>query len=114
MYLDKAEADIKDRQDLSKEEFWRNLVRSEQQDPINEYIMRAGLFEQSFTIHKDYLMRIYTELFYLDPDDQNTIIMIYQKLGSIFGCIIYMIEHRNDMDPAAIAKHMAGIAEDGI
>ncbi len=114
MYLDQAEADLKERQDLSREEFWRTFVRSEQADPINETILRAGLFEQSFTIHKDYLMRIYAELFHLDMQDQNAILLIYQKLGSLFGCVIYMSEHRDDLDPSVVARHLAGLAKDGV
>lgn len=35
-------------------------------------------------IHND----IYTELFHLNMQNQNTILLIYQKLGSLFGCII--------------------------
>lgn len=114
LYLDQAEADLKERQDLSREEFWQTFVRSEQEDPINETILQAGLFEQSFKIHKDYLCRIYSELFHLNMQDQNAILLIYQKLGSLFGCIIYMSEHKNDLDPAVVACYLARLAKDGV
>lgn len=114
IYLDQAEADLRERQDLSQEEFWRTFVRSEQADPINKTILQAGLFEQSFTIHKDYLMRIYSELFHLNMQDQNTILLIYQRLGSLFGCIIYMSEHKDDMDPSIVARRLSGLTKDGV
>ena len=114
MYLDRAEAGLRERRALSREEFWRSFVQSEQADPIHEYIMRAGLFEQSFTMQKDFLMRISAELFHLDMTDQRAILLIYQKLGSIFGCILYMSQHKGSLDPIAVAHDLARLAEDGV
>ena len=114
MYLDQAEADLQSKHDLSQKEFWMNFVQSQQTDSINDYILRAGLFEQSFSIHKDYLMRIYTTLFGLDPADQNTVMLIYQKLGSIFGYIIYISENRDALKADLMIDHLVRLAEDGV
>ena len=114
IYLRQAEKELNNRRDLSKEVFWKTFIRLGQEDPINEYIMRAGLFEQSFSIHKDYLMRVYTALFGLDMRDQNAVMLIYQKLGSIFGYILYMSEHKKDMDTSVMVQHLIRLTEDAV
>ena len=42
MYLDRAEAGLRERRALSREEFWRSFVQSEQADPIHDVSEEMG------------------------------------------------------------------------
>ena len=113
MYIYQMESVIKTKRDLSQGEFWKTLIQW-LYDSINEYILKAGLFLQSFSILKDHLMRVYTALYGLKDDDSEQVLLIYQKLGSILGYIIYIREHKDEADRECMMHRLKHMAEDGL
>ena len=112
--MDQMEARILTRQDLSKTDLWMDLLEILQKDPIMHYLMEAGIVEESFQSHLNYLTRIYARLYGLDPEDTDTNIFIHRQLGSIFGCFLYMAHNKGVCSQEQIARHLISIVESGI
>ena len=105
------ESKISCRQDLTEEKLLREYVQNMQDDPIVDRIMQAGLFHSFFEIHKEFIMRVYTRLFHWDTSDDNTLLLIYQKMGSLFGYMLYVSEQKQKANTDVLVKHLMMLAQ---
>ena len=96
----------------SYEAFWRDFVLSVGKDPINEHVIKAGLFEQTLKILLEYGMRIYGEAFGMDLSDEGVMMLIYHKLGALFGYMIYMTDRKDSMDMEAFIRQLSTLLEE--
>lgn len=110
LVLSEAEAKIKDRRDLSKKAFWLELIRISREDPINEHLMEAGLLTKTFKSELRYMMRIYQTYFGLDMSDENAVVLVYRKLGALFGVLFYISTNNSHSDDL-LANHIISIIE---
>ena len=108
------ESKISCRKDLTEESLLREYVQNMQNDPIVERIMQAGLFHSLFEIHRDFIMRVYAKVFHWDMSDDNTLLLIYQKMGSLFGYMLYMSEQKQKANTDILVRHLMLLAEDGV
>ncbi len=109
--LKKTESRISVRSDLAQKDFWKESIRLRQKDPINELILRAGLLDKAFKIHLDFATRIYKTYFLQDELDENATILMYRKLGAMYGCMIYLNDHKEDMSTDTFVEHMIALTE---
>lgn len=98
----------------SHEEFWRDFILSVGQDPINEHVIKAGLLDKTFEAMLEYGMRIYRDAFGMDLSDENVMMMIYSKLGGLFGYMVYMSERKETMDMESFARQLSKLLGDGL
>jgi len=106
-----VEAHIVSRVDLTKKDFWLRLIEASQEDPIFPCIIDAGLFDRAFVMLREMTTRVYTRLYGLDPTDSETVLRICQRLGSLFGCMLFVHEHPL-FDKDMLARHLAALAEE--
>ena len=98
----------------SDEEFWREFVLSVDEDPINEHVIRAGLLDQGLKVLLEYGMRIYKEGFGQDLTDEKVMMMLYSKLGGLFGYMVYMTERKETMDMDAFIRQLSKLLGDSL
>ena len=99
--MEKAASEFLRDQNPSHEEFWRRFIFSVVEDPINEHVVKAGLLD-------------YREAFGLDLSDEQVMMMIYSKVGGLFGYMVYMIDRKDTMDMEAFAKGLSKLLESGM
>lgn len=104
---------IKEKADISQKEYWRVLVRMNCEDPVFEYVIKAGLFEKTFNIQLDFVIHIYQSIFGLDMADEDTVILVYRKLGGLWGCMGYLINHKENMRSDTLVNHLIELIEIG-
>lgn len=109
--LREAESHISTKSDFTQREFWREAIRRGQNDPINELIFKAGLFDKSFGIQLDFITRIYKTFYSQDELNESDTILLYRKLGSLYGCMFYLIDHKESMSTDTFVEHLIALAE---
>ena len=112
--MEKAASEFLRDKNPSHEEFWRRIIFSIVEDPINEHVVKAGLLDKTFESMLAYAMRIYREAFGLDLSDEQVMMMIYSKVGGLFGYMVYMIDRKDTMDMEAFAKGLGKLLESGM
>ncbi len=105
------ELKLSNRQSFSEENIWREIVNTLQNNPIIESIIKAGLFGRAFPILKESMTNTYMNIFHWDIGDEDTLLVIYERLGSLFGVIQYMIEQKQDLNTDLLVKHVMSLAE---
>lgn len=107
-----SEERIESRENLSKESLWREIIADRKNDLIFRYILRARLVGQAFPLFKDSLIRIYSTYFGWDMTNEDNQILLYQRLGSMFGFLMYLQEKSKDIDTERlVAQLMQLVAE---
>lgn len=109
--LKNAESGVSVRSNLAQKDFWKERIRMRQKDPINELLLRAGLLDKAFKIHLDFFTRLYKTYYKQEELDEHATIRMYSKLGALYGCMIYLIEHKESMSTDAFAEHLMALAE---
>ncbi len=109
--LQKIESSISVRSDLIQKDFWNEMIRLRETDPINELIMRAGLLDKVFQIHLDFVTKIYKTYYMQDELDENATILTYRNLGAMYGCMIYLTGHKESANKDTLVKHLIALAE---
>ena len=84
------------------------------EDPINEHVIRAGLLDQGLKVLLEYGMRIYKEGFGQDLTDEKVMMMLYSKLGGLFGYMVYMTERKETMDMDAFIRQLSKLLGDSL
>ena len=102
---------IKKKTGISQKERWRDIIRMNCEDSIFEYIIKAGLFEKTLDIQLNYVFHIYQNTFGFDMANENTKILIYRKLGGLWGCMSYLINHKENMSADTLADHLIELME---
>lgn len=107
-----SEERIKTRENLSEESLWREIITDRREDLIFRYILRARLVGQAFPLFKESLVRIYSTYFGWDMTSEDNQVLLYQRLGSAFGLMMYMQEHGKEVDTERlVAQLMQLVAE---
>lgn len=109
--LEEFEYRLQNCSNLTEIEYWTAFFAAFQQDPVIVYMMRAGLVSQIMQTHKEFTIRIYAQLFHWDMTTPGNLMVTYQRMGSMIGLMLYLIEH--DAAPELLAAQIAQlIAED--
>lgn len=109
--IQEIEAKMKGAENLSEKTVWEEIIAIMQNDPIIEKMLEAGLLGRAFPTLKDSIMRIYGEVFHWDLTDEDTVLMIYQRLGSMFGFRMYMIEQKQELKTDMLVKHLMSLTQ---
>lgn len=113
-FLQMTESRMQSRHDLSEESIWKDLVENVRKDPIMAYIVKAGLVSHAFPLLKDSMIRVYTDIYHWDLSDQDTSLVIYERLGSMFGYMVYMFEEGADLNTDVFLKHIMSLGKDRV
>lgn len=106
-----AEAEMTNRKHMSEEQVWKKLVKANQKDPVMNYVMKAGLLGQAFVIFRESMMRVYAEYYGWDFSDENAVLLIYRRLGSLFGYMAYMNDRKQKLNTDLLVRHLMELAE---
>lgn len=97
---------------LTEEKMLREFISDMQNDMFVENIIQAGLSQKMFDLYQDFLTRIYTDVFDWDIKDENTVLLIYRKIGCLFGYMMYMNERKQMVDTDVLVKHLISLADE--
>jgi AcrR family transcriptional regulator len=109
----RVEAILKESSDLSERDAWEQVVSTLLNEPIMESILAARLMDKAFPVVKDILIRVYASLFYWNPGDEDAMFLFYQRLGSLFGFLMYAIEQKHRLSTSTLVRHLMALAADG-
>lgn len=110
--LEGFEAKLRDYGNITEVEFWREFFEAFRQDPVIRYIVDAGLVKPLMEAHKNFTIRMYQKIFHWDMSDPHNRMLIYQRMGSMVGLMLYNIESENPADPGSLARQIVGIARE--
>ena len=94
----------------AKDDVWVDRLQAIQKDPVMRHIIHAGLIEKSFELHLAFIIKLYKQTYSVDTLDQDTRLRIYQKLGSLFGIMFYVMKEDTHPDTNLLIKHLQSIA----
>ncbi len=100
----------KNRENMTREsprEYWLRNIQQNDQEPLFALVIRAGLLDQAFGLTLDIAKTFYQTVYGLDMTDERSLLLVYQKLGALFGYLIYRRDRPGQMSPDALADHLA-------
>ena len=109
-----VEATLQSKVRITEESVWREIAEDIQREPVMEYIIRAGLLGNAFSILKDFLTRLYTNVFGWNDSDNDTTLLIYQRLGILIGLLMYTVEQKHNIDIDNLVKRLMSLGCDRI
>ena len=93
----------------ANDDVWIDRLQAIQKDPVMKHIIHAGLIEQSFELHLAFIMKLYKQAYSVDTLDQDTLLLIYQRLGSLFGIMFYVMKENAHPDAKLLIRHLQSI-----
>ena len=100
---------------LTERSIWVEFFAELKRDALLPYLNRANLTDEIIQIHKKAAFYVYRELFHMNFTEQKNVILLYQRLGSMMGILLYLNDYPQDSDPEQLAdmvlSMVAGDAE---
>lgn len=91
----------------SPEEYWAGYLQRRRQDPVFEHILKAGLFDKVFDMALDAVRTLYQTVYGLDMTDERRQLFACQKLGALYGTLLYLQKFPGRMSADALARCLA-------
>lgn len=90
----------------SPKEYWAGYIERRNQDPVLEHIIRAGLFDKVFDVALDAVKSLYQTVYGLAMTAEHEVLLAYQKLGALYGTLLYLQDRPGQMSPDALVDHL--------
>ncbi len=89
---------------ITEKSLWIEFFREMRSDPIFLYLRRAELMDAAIDLQKYYAEDIYVTLLHWDMDRKENRMVLYQRIGSMMGLLLYLAdwpEEANEMHLAS-------------
>ena len=94
---------------VSDKDFWLSFNQAGDRDPIVKYIMQAGLLMEMFDVTLDTAKVFFQHNLGTDLTDENQVLRLYLRLGTVWGYLLYLRDRQGNMSPDALAEQLARI-----
>ena len=88
---------------LTERSIWVEFFAELKHDALLPYLNRANLTDEIIQIHKKAAFYVYRELFHMNFTEQKNVILLYQRIGSMMGILLYLNDYPQDSDPEQLA-----------
>lgn len=112
--ITELEQRIISKKSLTEEGLLRDFITNMQSDMFVYNIMQAGLFQKMFNLYKEFMVRVYSGIFGWDMEDENIQLLIYRKMGCLFGYMMYMNDRKQKLNTEILIEHLMSLANDGV
>lgn len=85
-------------------DFLTDFFTELQKSPILQAVISAGLLDQLFDLHKNFMYNIYRYVLEIDMDKEENIRRLYYDMGGIVGLILYCKDHDFAVDSHDLAN----------
>ena len=110
--LRSAEDRLRRAKNLSEERIWKEITDKTLKDRLIEKLIQAGLLGKVFVIMKDAMMNTYSGIYHWDFSDEDTVLQLYNRLGSLTGYLVYIYDYQQNLSTDFLVKHLTLLGMD--